>query len=166
MGFLLKIAIFEQKYKMIYPIDILQKNRTLVLKVTNELTLAQFNKIPEGFGNNIVWNIAHLVVTHQILCYKFSGLPMNVSNEMVEKYMKGAAPKDDVSQSELDEIIHLFKELPIQFEKDYTAKVFKEYESYTTSVDVTLTDIDSATAFNNLHEGIHLGVILALKKLV
>ena len=149
-----------------YPIDILQKNRALIVKVTNDLTLEQFNKIPEGFGNNIAWNIAHLVVTHQLLCYKFSGLPMNVSDEMVEKYMKGTSPKETVSQSELDEIKQLFVELPIQFEKDYTAKIFKEYESYTTSVNVTLTDIDSATAFNNLHEGIHLGIILSLKKLV
>ena len=56
--------------------------------------------------------------------------------------------------------------LPIKFEKEYNANIFKSNESYNKSVNVTLTEIDSATAFNNFHEGIHLGVILALRKLV
>jgi len=148
------------------PFEILKKNRALILKVIEGFTLEQLNKIPNGFGNNIIWNMAHLVVIQQILCYKLSGLPMHVSDEMTAKYMKGSKPTADVSQEEMDEIIELFISLPNQFEKDYSANIFKEYEVYTTSLNVTLTDIDSANAFNNFHEGIHLGVILALRKLV
>jgi len=33
-------------------------------------SLEQLNKIPEGFNNNLIWNIAHCVVTQQLLCYK------------------------------------------------------------------------------------------------
>ena len=128
--------------------------------------MEQLNEIPKGFGNNMVWNIAHLVVTHQILCYKLSGLPMNVSKEMVEKYMKGTAPVGSVSQSEFDEIVTLFIALPNQFEEDLNQRLFQKYDAYTTSLNVTLVDIDSAIAFNNFHEGIHLGAILALRKLV
>ncbi|MFK5878348.1 MAG: DinB family protein [Flavobacteriaceae bacterium] len=148
------------------PFEILKKNRALILKFIDGFTIEQLNKIPKGFGNNIIWNVAHLVVVQQLLCYKLSGLPMHVSDEMAAKYMKDTKPNGDVSQEEVDEIIELFISLPNQFEKDYIANVFKEYDDYTTSVNVTLTDIDSANAFNNFHEGIHLGVILALKKLV
>jgi hypothetical protein len=52
-------------------------------------TLEQLNKVHEGFNNNIIWNIAHVIVTQQILVYKLSGLPMIVTDEMVEKYRKG-----------------------------------------------------------------------------
>ena len=148
------------------PFDILKKNRALILKLIDDFTLEQLNKIPEGFGNNIVWNVGHLVVIQQILCYKLSGIPMNISDEMAAKYMKGSKPMGEISQTEVDEIKELFINLPYQFEKDYKASIFKKYEAYTTSLNVTLTDIDSANTFNNFHEGIHLGVILALKKLV
>ena len=148
------------------PFEILKKNRALILKITNDLTLEQLNKIPNSFGNNIIWNMAHLAVIQQILCYKLSGLPIHVSDDMASKYMKGSRPTVGVSQTEVDEIKELFISLPNQFEKDYNANAFKEYEAYTTSLNVTLVDIDTAIAFNNFHEGIHLGVILALKKLV
>ena len=148
------------------PFEILKKNRALILKVIEGFTLEQLNKIPNGFGNNIIWNMAHLVVIQQILCYKLSGLQMHVSDEMAAKYMKGSKPTGDVTQEEVNEIKELFTSLPVQFEKDYNANVFKEYEAYTTSLNVTLVDIYTANTFNNFHEGIHLGVILALRKLV
>ena len=146
--------------------DILLKSRKLVLKVIDGYNLEQLNKIPEGFGNNIIWNVAHLVVTQQLLCYKFSDVSMLVSDEMISKYMKGTSPKEPVSSDEFEEIKKMFLDLSLQFEKDYELGIFKSYQSYTTSADVTLTDINSAIAFNNFHEGIHLGVILALRKLV
>lgn len=151
---------------MEHQFDILIKSRKLILKLIDGFTIEQLNKVPEGFGNNIVWNIAHLVVTQQLLCYKFSEVPMLVSDEMVGKFMKGTAPKGSVSTEELEEIKRLFLELPQQFENDFKSNIFKIYQSYTTSTEVTLIDINSAIAFNNFHEGIHLGVILALRKLV
>ncbi len=146
--------------------DILKKNRALLLKVIDGLSIDQLNKIPEGFKNNIAWNVAHVVVTQQLLCYKLSSLPLDVSREMVEEFMKGAAPTKDVSQEEFDEIIALLKQLPEKLEEDYNKGVFKSYSEYTTSVNVTLTNVDEAINFNNFHEGIHLGVVLALRKLV
>ena len=151
---------------MTYQFDILSKNRALILKVIDGFSLKQLNKIPEGFNNNIAWNIAHLVVTQQLLCYKMSGLPILISDEMVSKYKKGTKPEAEVTHAEFEEIKALLVSLPIKFEKDYNAGVFKSYEAYTTSVNLTLTDIDTAAAFNNFHEGIHLGVILAMRKLV
>ena len=146
--------------------DILNKGRLLILKLIDGFSIEQLNKTPEGFGNNIVWNVAHLVVTQQLLCYKLSGLPMLVSDEMVVLYKKGAAPQKDISPEEFEEIKRQFLELPNQFEKDYSDGIFTNYNEYTTSANVALTDIKKATAFNNFHEGIHLGVILTLRKLI
>lgn len=151
---------------MKHQFEILNKTRNIILKLIHEFSIDQLNKIPEGFNNNIIWNIAHLVVTQQILCYKLSGLPMSVSDKMVAKFMKGTAPKGVISAEEFEEIKQLFLGLPKQFKKDYNKGVFKNYDPYTTSLDVTLVDIDSAFAFSNFHEGIHLGVILSLRKLV
>ena len=148
----------------------LRKGRALTLKVIDGLTIEQLNTIPNGFKNNIAWNVAHLVVTQQLLCYRISGIPCLVSEEMIAKYRKGAAPSEEASEkiteSEFEAIKALFTSLPLKLEEDYKRGLFKEYSSYTTSVGVTLTDIDSAIQFNSFHEGIHLGVLLAMKKLV
>ena len=151
---------------MEYIFDSLSKGRVLMLKLIDGLSMEQLNKIPEGSNNNIAWNIAHLVVTQQLLCYKFSGLPCLVSDEMIELYRKGTGPTKVVTKEEFDEIKSLFISLPLKFEEDYKKRIFQEYTAYTTSVNVTLQDIKSAATFNLFHEGIHLGAVLGLRKLV
>ena len=147
-------------------IEILRANRILILKIIEQLSLDQLNLIPEGHKNNIAWNMAHLVVTHQLLCYKNSGLNILVTEEMVEKYQKGTAPKNDMTQEEMDYVKEQLIALVDTFEEDYEANIFTEYKPYSTSMNVTLNNFHEALLFNNFHEGIHLGVILSLKKLV
>ena len=146
--------------------EILKKSRLLILKVIEDLSIEQLNKIPEGFNNNIAWNIAHLLVTQQLLCYKLSGLNCLISNEMIEKFQKGTSPNQFISKEEFSTIKELFLQLPNTFEEDFLQGIFKSYTDYTTSVNVTLSSLSDAVTFNLLHEGIHLGIILQLKKLV
>lgn len=146
--------------------EILNKSRKFIVDMIEGLTIEQLNKIPEGFNNNIVWNITHLVVTQQLLCYNFSGLDMKVSEEMVRLFRKGTSPNRLVSKAKFETYKKLLIELPQQLEKDYERDVFKEYQEYTTSLNVKIMNIDYAIEFNNYHEGIHLGVILALRKLI
>jgi hypothetical protein len=51
-----------------------------------------------------------------------------------------------------------------QTQQDYHEGRFKEYESYTTSANLSLNSIEDALAFNVYHEGLHLGAILSLQK--
>ena len=43
-----------------------------------------------------------------------------------------------------------------------SAGVFSNFTPYTTSYGYTLTCIEDAIHFNNTHEGMHLGVVIAL----
>lgn len=148
--------------------DVLEKTRTAVLAAINDLTLEQINTIPPGFNNNIAWNFAHLVVTQQLLCYRFSGLECYVAEECINSYKKGTAPDPQVKMSEKD--LQQYKELFVlnidRLKKDYGQGRFKEYNTYTTSMDITLASVEDAIMFNNMHEGIHLGTIRTLRKLV
>jgi len=146
--------------------DILRKNRKLILNIIEGLSIEQLNKIPDGFGNNIIWNIAHMVVTQQLLCYNLSDLDMTVSDHMVASFRKGTAPIKIVSEKEFETYKNLFIELPMQLERDYKNEVFKKYKEYTTSINVNIVNIDFAIDFNNYHEGIHLGIILGIVKLI
>lgn len=146
--------------------EILRKSRVLQLKAIEGLTMEQLNTIPTGFKNNIVYNIAHLVVTQQLLCYKLSGLDCLVDDDLIENFKKGTTPSYQVSAQEFEKIKNLFLELPEKLATDYSKGIFKNYAAYTTSANVTLNSVEDAIAFNNFHEGIHFGVLLQLKKLV
>ncbi len=151
---------------MKFTFDITLKNRAIFKQFLEGFTLEQLNKVPEGFSNNIFWNVAHTVVTQQLLVYKLSGLPMAVSDSLVEAYKKGTKTEGDASQAEVDEIKDLLFTTINKTEEDYKKGVFKSYQEYTVSTKSTLTSVEDAIEFNNFHEGIHLGYILALKKYV
>lgn len=146
--------------------EILRQNRRAILKVTEAFSLNQLNAIPSGFKNNIAWNVAHLLVTQQLLCYALAEIPTQLSDDFVARYRKGTAPQQPMALEEFDFVKSLFVSLIDRFEYDYQEGKFKNFLSYTTSTTIVLNSIEDAIAFNNYHEGIHTGYILALSKLV
>ncbi|MEW7279574.1 DinB family protein [Aquimarina sp. 2201CG1-2-11] len=148
------------------PLVITRVNRKIVEKILDNHTLDQLNKVPEGFKNNLIWNIAHIVVTQQLLAYKLSGLPMMVDDEMVDKYRKGTQAEGEVTAEEVAKVKELLFTTLDQTEKDIAKGIFENYNAYETSTGFVLKSLEDAIHFNNFHEGIHLGYILALKKAV
>lgn len=146
--------------------EVLKRSRELVLKRIEGLTTEQLHTIPEGFNNNIAWNVAHLVVTQQLLHYKLSGLNCLAPDELIEEYRKGTFPTKEFTEEEFEEVKELLLGLPDTLQEDFEAGIFTEYQEYETSTGFVIDSIESAIAFNNLHEGMHLGIIMTLKKLV
>lgn len=146
--------------------DITRTSRKLLFQFLEKYTLEQLNAIPEGFNNNLIWNIAHIVVVQQMLVYKLSGLPMMISDEMVDKYRKGSKPEHEATQAEVDEIKELLLKTINQTQTDFENEMFENYQQYPTSTGFTLNNVLDAMSFNYFHEGIHLGVILSLRKFI
>ena len=121
-------------------------------------------KVPEGYRNNLWWNLAHIVATHQILVYRWSGVPTRVDEAFIDAYRKGTVPSEEPSQHSIDQLLDLLPQTIDWAEEDYEKGLFQKYQEYTTSVKVTLSSVEDAINFNNYHEGIHLGVILSQLK--
>lgn len=152
---------------MQFSFDVFNNIRPFFKTYIENNSLEDLNKIPVGFNNNIIWNIGHIVVTGQLLAYKLSGLPIMISDELVNKYKKDSKPNGDVSQEEVDEIKSLLFSTIEKLEADYNKGVFKEYNTYTVSTTGnTLTNIDEAIQFILFHEGMHLGYVLALVRAI
>lgn len=152
---------------MQFTFDVLSNIRVFSKNYIENNSLEDLNKIPEGFNNNIIWNIGHIVVTQQLLAYKLSGLPLMISDTLINKYRKDSKPEGNVSQKEVDEIKALLFSTIEKLEVDYKNDVFKNYQEYTVSTTGnTLTCIDEALQFILFHEGMHLGYILALIRAV
>lgn len=140
--------------------------RKLIAPFLEELSLDQLNTIPEGFTNNLFWNIAHVVVTQQLLVYKLSGLPMLISDELVDKYKKGSKPELAATQEDVDQIKSLLFDTIDQTQADYGSGVFTQFTEYPTSSGFVLKSVQDAMAYNNFHEGLHLGILMSMKKIV
>ena len=144
----------------------LTETRKNFLNLVNSLTNDQLNHIPKGFNNNIIWNFGHSIITQQLLCYNLSGNRMYMDKELVHKYRIGTKPESTVPSDEIEMLKKLGLELPNKMEVDLKTEMFKEYKTYTTSYNVTLTNIEDAIKFNNIHEGLHLGYAMAMKRIV
>lgn len=150
---------------MDFTFEVLKNTRGIFKEIVEHNSLADLNVIPEGFNNNIVWNIAHSLVTQQLLCYKLSGLEVTIPSHLIDKYKKDTKPQGEISQTELDEIVNLLSFSIEKTKEDYEEGVFKTFTAYTVSTTGnTLNNVEEALQFSVIHEGIHYGYILALLK--
>lgn len=147
-------------------IDTIQATRKLFIELIEGLSIEALNKVPPGFNNNIIWNFGHVVVTQQILCYKLAGLPLKIDETYVSKYAKGTKPEAFIDESELSFLkkhaVCLIDELMVDMDK----KLFNNFKTYTTSFNVELANVDEGIQYLAMHEGLHLGYAMALKKIV
>ena len=146
--------------------NILRQTRANLLNATAQLSEEAMNHIPNGFNNNIIWNLAHCLVTQQLLVYKLSDTPLLIRDELVGLYRKGTRPESPVDSKWINQIRELLAETPEQMVLDVKAGKFGPFKTYSTSFGITLDSVEAAIAFNNVHEGMHLGVILAMRKFV
>ncbi|KGO81134.1 DinB family protein [Flavobacterium beibuense] len=141
-------------------------SREIYTEWLESYTLEQLNKIPQGFNNNLIWNIGHIMVSQQILVYGGAGLPMDVSEELLAKYRRGSKPETDVTQEEVNEIKNLLFSTIEKTEDDYKNGVFTTYNARKSELGFELSSVEDAITFNNYHEGIHLGIMMQLKKFI
>ena len=147
-------------------IDTIKQPRIKLLGIINDLSVDRLNKVPEGFNNNIIWNLAHMVAAQQGICYKRSGLDTKVTNEFFMAYKPDTKPEKFIDEAGVAEIKALLFTTLDQLQADYDDKIFVNYPPVVTRYGIELNSIDSAISFLPFHEGLHIGCIMALKKLV
>ncbi|MEL6719411.1 MAG: DinB family protein [Bacteroidota bacterium] len=147
-------------------LNLLKATRSNIAKLVEGLSIEQLNHIPEGFNNNLAWNIGHILVTQELLIYRLSNQTGLIADEWIAAYRKGTKPESPVTealmQSFLEELDRTIQQMHIDFDKH----LFKDFKPYPTSYGITLNSVEDALIFNNLHESMHLGTMIALKKLV
>ena len=70
------------------------------------------------------------------------------------------------SEEEIKEMKDEFVEVIDFTELDFENGIFSQFSPYETSFGITLNSIQDAIEFNNVHEGLHMGLIMAMRKLV
>ena len=147
-------------------LKIFKATRAHILLLLSKFSLEQVNTIPEGFNNNLAWNAAHCLVTHKLLTYDFCQHDTGLSPEMIEAFRKGSKPDGDLSQELWSEIVDDLQNSVGQFKADLDILTWYKHSPYTTSFGVTIGNVRSAVRYNNTHEAVHYGTMLAIGKLV
>ncbi|MFT4600927.1 MAG: hypothetical protein ACI857_001104 [Arenicella sp.] len=139
--------------------------RTNTIGLLKGLTLDQLNKIPDNFSGNIAWHIGHMVSTHKGLVYQLNSAPGGLEKDFTVKYKKGSVPESPIDQAEFEfitiELLNQVDELEEDLKKD---DFFGENIPYSTSYQFDLNSLEECVKFSNLHQALHLGYIMALKR--
>src|ERR1700749_2416047 len=86
---------------MIQYLNKLEENRNQLLLQTAHLTTEQYNQIPTGFSNNIVWNMGHLLLVGESMLYKSSPDRRPIPEVTVSRYQKGSKPEEFIQEDEI-----------------------------------------------------------------
>jgi hypothetical protein len=146
-------------------IELFRATRTNTIGVLKGLTLEQINKIPIGFTGNVAWHIGHMVSTHKGLVYQLNSVPGGLPKEFSLKYKKGSVPDSPINQEEFEfltsELLNQVDELDEDLGKE---NFFGANIPYSTSYNFDLNSLEECVKFSNLHQALHLGYIMALKR--
>lgn len=146
--------------------DDIKTIRAAATSLIAHLNVEQLNKIPDGFINNIIWNLGHIVAAQQGLCYKRGNAPLVISEEFFERYKPGTVPTGFVDETGVEEIKTLLLSTIYQLEQDYNEGIFTAYPTFTTRYGVEISSIKEAIRFLTFHDGLHMGYIMALKRAI
>ncbi|WP_448698517.1 DinB family protein [Mucilaginibacter sp. AW1-3] len=148
-------------------LETIRQTRKATLDYVKDLTIEQLNHIPDGFNNNIAWNLGHMVAAQQGVCYKRSGnTPMHITDEFFMRFKPESKPERFITQEEIDQIKTLMFSTIDQLEVDYQHQIFGTHTPWTTRYGVQIGNLDEAINFLPFHEGLHFGYIMALKRAV
>lgn len=146
--------------------EITRITRTNVLSLIDSLSYEQLICIPQGYSNSILWNFVHIAVTHQLLTYGLVGENCTLDEDLIDKFRKGSDGKNTITEKEFTSLKQNYLNLIDQVEAGYAHLSTKEFKTYSTSYNFTLHSLEEAIQFVNTHEGVHFGIMMAIKKLV
>jgi len=155
--------------KMDKRIEKIKKFRLFLIEQITGLTDAQLNKIPQGYKNNIVWNLAHLICAQQGICYLRAGQTALAPDKYITPFFTNTKPERILEKQEIEEIKSLFISTIDELQIDYDKKIFNNYTPSPNIFKVygaEINGIDDALEFLLYHEGYHSGYIISLIHLV
>jgi hypothetical protein len=147
----------------------LKNLRLFVLRQIDGLTSEQLNLIPEGYNNNIIWNLGHLVAASQAICYIRAGLPVTIDDKYFFPFLTNTKPVGFLATEEIEVIKGLSISTLDALQSDIESNIFINYrksENIERVYGIELLSIEDAIDFLLYHEGFHTGYIAGLKRLL
>jgi hypothetical protein len=150
---------------MIQYLNKLEEERKLLLDRTKDLTVDQYNIIPTGFNNNIIWNMGHILVVSEDVLYGNSPYQRPVHQFAKSRFQKGSAPDEIIGEDDISLLRHSLQQTA-QFYKRCSGMDRSGYEIPSAS-DTGMTIVgDEIMRFLLFHEDMHYRKIARLSEIV
>lgn len=133
----------------------------------DELSLAELNKIPEGFNNNIIWNFGHAIESSYSLAFARPKVDESYQNPSLEKYKKGTRPEADATKDEVEQL----KSLAFNYSKTISSAIeqgkFENITPYSTGTfGAELKTIDDILTTILAHNTLHFATASAQARII
>lgn len=99
-------------------LELLEKKRAVLLKKTEHLTTDQYNLVPPGFNNNIIWNMGHALIISESILYNNTPFEFPIHEFDKEGFKRGTKPEVTINDNgialirqSLSETVPLFRKL-------------------------------------------------------
>jgi hypothetical protein len=142
----------------------IKQTRKNFIRLIEESTAEELNRIPAGFNNNMIWNFGHIIASQQILCYKLAGIAPKIDPQYILDYQKGTKPEKFIESEEINFLKGLMLSTIDELADDLKNDVFVNYNSMVTSYGVELKNTADAVQFFPVHDAFHYGCASSIKK--
>jgi len=139
--------------------------RSYMQKRVEGLSKEQLLAVPDGAENNILWNVGHIVLTNYRLLYRPAGATVPVPSTWDGWFLPGTSPAGwGATPPSADDVLKEFHAQNDRIQADYAAGLLKTYKPFTLKSGASLNSLEEGLVFNQMHEGIHIGAIIALRR--
>ena len=145
--------------------DQLKVIRNNTINAVKELSESQADSVPEGFNNNIRWNLGHVYVVQERFAFGFIKEPL-MPEGFTELFGRDSKPSEwKVQPPTLPELIKLLEDQTGRIEEKLSNRLDEVVEKpYAMPSGLTLKTTGEFLTFSMYHEGMHIQSIKMLKR--
>jgi uncharacterized damage-inducible protein DinB len=149
----------QQRHEVLF--TQLETYRSYILGVLENVSEEEAEVIPQGFRNNIRWNLGHIYLDQYLWIQAVTKEKAGVPEQFNAWFGYGTSPANFTQETpSIEELKKLLKEQPAQIKAEYGNRLEEDFPP--TEMDIhTIEQVLIRTIF---HEGMHLQTILDLKK--
>lgn len=149
----------ERRHEVLF--EQLHTYRRELLKVVEDVSEDEADIVPDGFNNNIRWNLGHVVLDQYLWIRVLTKEDMPVPMSFNQWFGYGTNPSHFTDKTpSLSELISLLQEQPRFIEQQYRDRLEEEYPP----TDMGMHTLEQVLVRTIFHEGLHMGAIQAIKR--
>ena len=140
--------------------------RTNTVDLVKGLSEGQVNSVPEGFNNNILWNLGHIYLVQELFAFAFIPEPMLSPDGFSDLFGRGTKPSDwKVQPPTLPELIQLLEDQTSRIEEKLNSRLDEVVaKPFAMPSGLILKTVGEFLTFSMYHEGMHFQTINILKR--
>lgn len=140
--------------------------RHLTINAVEGISEKKLDIIPEGFNNNLRWNLGHIYLIQEKFAFHYAGEPMKSPANFDRLFAKGTKPVDwNEEPPKLEVLLDMLAEQPKRIQESLQNRLDELVtEPFTTGSGLTLSTRGEFLNSTLYHEGIHFNTINILKR--